>query len=235
MPGPFIPAATLILFDDSAPARHLLLARAAHLRFAPNALVFPGGRVEADDFCAGGDEDDAAKVAAIRETLEETGLAVGIRPAPSAGLVAEWRAALKAEQKFSALLAAAGCRLDLAALTPYSRWLAPDFIPRRFDTRFYAARAEGGEARADSTESASAHWLTAQEALASGHPLMFPTARTLERLAAHPSLAATCAHLATVELLPIAPELLEIDGEKHLRIAAASGHPVTLAPLPAIG
>jgi len=232
MPETFIPAATLILFDGP---RHLLLERAAHLRFAPGVLVVPGGRVEADDAVLGGDDEAAAKVAAIRETLEETGLAVGIRPAPTPAQIAAWRAALKDGAAFSALLAAAGCTLELVALIPYARWLAPAVIARRFDTYFFVARAEGGEAEVDSTESAALLWLTAPDALAAGHPLMFPTARTLERLAAHPSFEATQAHLATVTLRPLAPEVLVIEGERHLRIPATSGYPVTLAPLPPIG
>src|SRR3546814_2600309 len=52
--------------------------------FAAGAVVFPGGRVDPDDYRVarlhgfGIDEaDGAARVAALRETLEETGLAVG--------------------------------------------------------------------------------------------------------------------------------------------------------------
>ncbi|MBU6207671.1 MAG: NUDIX domain-containing protein, partial [Alphaproteobacteria bacterium] len=85
-----IPAATLILFDDreDADALHLMVERAASMAFAAGALVFPGGRVDDDDraqaahYPALDPVDAAARIAAIRETLEETGVAAGFAVAP---------------------------------------------------------------------------------------------------------------------------------------------------------
>ena len=49
--GPGIAAATLILFleDGRGAAEHLMIQRTSQMRFAPNALVFPGGRVDEDE------------------------------------------------------------------------------------------------------------------------------------------------------------------------------------------
>ena len=54
------------------------------MAFAAGALVFPGGRIdEADRKLAERLNADAARIAAIRETVEETAIAVGLAPIPS--------------------------------------------------------------------------------------------------------------------------------------------------------
>ena len=74
------PAATLIIVRDrpGRPAEILMVERSAKMAFAAGALVFPGGGVEAGDHAlaarvAGAmDRDEAAaRIAAIRETIEE--------------------------------------------------------------------------------------------------------------------------------------------------------------------
>ncbi|HYD38952.1 MAG TPA: NUDIX hydrolase, partial [Allosphingosinicella sp.] len=107
LPEP-IPAATLILMRPAAgggPPEILMLERAETMAFAAGALVFPGGRIDA------GDEatalrfprlpDAAARIAAIRETIEETGVAPALRPEPDA---ASLRRALGASRPFADLL-----------------------------------------------------------------------------------------------------------------------------------
>src|SRR5690606_3570256 len=79
-----IPAATVIVMREGAGAPELLMVeRAAAMSFAGGALVFPGGRVDPGDHALAatmdGDPDDmAARIAGVRETLEEAGVAVGI-------------------------------------------------------------------------------------------------------------------------------------------------------------
>src|SRR3546814_4381288 len=88
LPDP-IPAATLVLFRETgaAPPDLLFVERAHTMTFAAGAIVFPGGRVDPGDHDLarrlGGYLDDmAARVAAVRETLEEAGIAVGLDPLP---------------------------------------------------------------------------------------------------------------------------------------------------------
>lgn len=71
-----IPAATVVpLRDGPRGLEVLLLQRNEALVFAPGAWVFPGGRIDAGDYAAGGsDERDAARAAACREAQEEAGL-----------------------------------------------------------------------------------------------------------------------------------------------------------------
>ena len=63
----------------------LMVERAEGMAFAAGALVFPGGRIDAADRELA-DElgSDAAAVAAVRETIEETAVPVGIAPVPTA-------------------------------------------------------------------------------------------------------------------------------------------------------
>ena len=80
-----IPAATLIVVRDRAggPPELLMVERAEGMAFAAGALVFPGGRIdEADRALASELGLDAAAVAAIRETIEETAIPVGLSPLP---------------------------------------------------------------------------------------------------------------------------------------------------------
>ena len=76
------PAATVIpLRDRSGNLEVLLIQRNPKLPFQGGAWVFPGGRVEQSDYSIGDDHDlvAAARRAAVRETLEESGLQVKIR------------------------------------------------------------------------------------------------------------------------------------------------------------
>ena len=56
----------------------LLLRRNKALAFAGGFWVFPGGKVEPEELTLGKDELDAAKLAAIRETKEETNIDVDV-------------------------------------------------------------------------------------------------------------------------------------------------------------
>jgi len=68
MPVEPLPAASLILLRD-APLEVLMIRRNMKATFVPDFWVFPGGMAEERD---GGD----LRVTAIRETLEETGIAL---------------------------------------------------------------------------------------------------------------------------------------------------------------
>ena len=141
--------------------------RAAGMAFAPGALVFPGGRIDPDDRLLGRGDEAAARVAAIRETLEETGIAVAIDPAPDAVLEAELRDALHDGARLSDLLARHGLALRPDDLVPFARWCPTFKEARNFDTRFYLARAPA-DARVATTnaESVRAFWATAADVLA---------------------------------------------------------------------
>ncbi|MEF2975517.1 hypothetical protein V3473_31210, partial [Pseudomonas aeruginosa] len=80
------------------------------------------------------------RVAAVREALEETGLAVGIHQTPTADEVRGARALLLEGGELAPVLTAMGWTLDFDAIVPFARWHPiNERIPRIFDTRFYLA------------------------------------------------------------------------------------------------
>jgi 8-oxo-dGTP pyrophosphatase MutT (NUDIX family) len=242
LPEP-IPAATLILMRAKAggPPDLLMMERAATMAFAAGALVFPGGRIDPGDEEAartiGGGEDAGARIAAIRETIEETGIAAGLEPAPSAVAAAALREGLSGGAPFAALLEDCGLRLDLGALTPFARW-CPNFREtRRFDTLFFIAEAPADLplATADSTESVRAFWASAASVLedvdAGRAHVIFPTRRNLERLALFGSIAEARADAERHKVRTITPWVEQRGGQAFVCIPDDAGYPVTSEPL----
>lgn len=243
MPNPddsqIIPAATLVILRerDSGPPELLMVERAAAMRFAGGALVFPGGRVDPGDMAlaalAGGNPDDgAARIAAIRETIEEAGLAIGLHGAID---VSALRTALAQGAAIGELVNAD--MLDLEALVPFARWMPHAGVTHRlFDTRFYLARLPDGAPapEADGGESVGLFWATAAQVLADADAgrarIIFPTRRNLERLAQFGSFDAAVAHARAHPVTTIMPWVEDRDGEPHLCIPEGLGYPVTAQP-----
>ena len=239
LPEP-LPAATLVLMREreGGPPELLVTERTGQMAFAAGALVFPGGRIDADDHrTAELLGTDAARVAAIRETIEETGLAPALRPAPEAATAEALRRGIVEEEPFASLLAAHGLAIDGEALTPFARW-CPNFREtRRFDTLFFLAEAPEGAAvpTVSEQEAVRAFWASAAEILAEleagrAHAI-FPTRRNLERLARFGSIAEARADAARYPVRKITPWVEERDGERHVCIPDDVGYPVTSEPL----
>lgn len=228
-----IPAATLIVIRESAgnPPDLLMVTRTRGMAFAGGAMVFPGGRIDDGDRKLAADPVDAGKVAAIRETLEETGLPVALDPPPANP--AALQELLGAGESWSALLQQHGLTLDLAALTPFARWRPTFHQPRRFDTLFFIAEAPSGDwpLRPQPGECESAEWISAAAVLdriqRGEASAIFPTVRNLERLARFASFAEARTDALAHPVETISPWVEEIDGEKWLRIPDHLGYPVT--------
>lgn len=236
-----IPAATVIVFrrnPEGGPAQVLILERSGEMRFAGGAAVFPGGRVdEADRTLAATlahglePEEAAARIAAIRETLEEAGLALGLTGLVTAAKAAEAREMLLEHGALAPVLEHFGWQPDLAALTLWARW-CPDW-PGAFDTRFYLADLGTGavDIAVDDTEHTHMFWSTAAEALEMADSgkisVIFPTRRNLERLALFASFEEARSHAEATPVDTISPLRREIDGVMHLTIPDGLGYPVT--------
>ena len=243
LPEP-IPAATLVLMRPAGgggPPELLMIERASNMAFAAGALVFPGGRIDPGDHEAarafGAVEDAAARIAAIRETIEETGIAAGLAPAPDAATAAALRDGLSGGAPFAALLEQAGLELELDALTPVARW-CPNFREtRRFDTSFFLAEAPAGRSRAsaDAGEAVRTFWASASAVLeevdAGRAHVIFPTRRNLERLALFASIVDARADAARHPVRRITPWVEQRDGRPHVCIPDDAGYPVTSEPL----
>ncbi|KKW92466.1 NUDIX hydrolase [Sphingobium chungbukense] len=236
-------AATVVILRDcpgSAP-EILMMERASSMAFAAGALVFPGGALDAGDHALataiGGQlalDEAAARIAAIRETLEESGLAIAFTRPVEADRIVAMRRALAEGMGFGEVLNVHGLELALDALVPFARWQpAPFEMARRvFDTRFYLARApEGQVASVDATENVRLFWSGAADTLAycdrGEARIVFPTRRNLERLAQFGSYGALAAHAWSIPVEKVTPWFEDRDGERHLCIPAHLGYPVT--------
>lgn len=238
-PPEVFPAATVIIMRErgGAAPELLMVERAAAMRFAGGALVFPGGRVDPGDEVLAGvlgrdAEDSAARIAAIRETIEEAGLAIGLLNAPP---IEAMRAALARGEALGEVVEPGS--IELGALVPFARWMPDAGVRHRvFDTRFYLARWPDGapEPQADGGESVRLCWATAAQVLADADAgrarIIFPTRRNLERLAQFDSYDAAVAHARAHPVTLITPWLEERGGEPHLCIPEGLGYPVTSQP-----
>jgi 8-oxo-dGTP pyrophosphatase MutT (NUDIX family) len=234
-----IPAATLVVVRErpGGPPELLMVERGRAMAFAAGALVFPGGRIDdADHQLAqhlGLGEDGPARIAAIRETIEETAIPAGLASPPRPEHCLELQAALAAGEDFAHVLDQSGSELDLQQLTAFARWVPRFHAVRRFDTMFFVAPCPPGDWQANVIEGecAGAYWLSATEVLERERDgearLIFPTRRNLERLAQHSSFEEIRADALAHPVEPITPWVEEQDGEKFITIPDHLGYPVT--------
>jgi 8-oxo-dGTP pyrophosphatase MutT (NUDIX family) len=238
-------AATVIVFRQGARElpEILMVQRSKDLTFAGAASVFPGGKVHPSDtaLAAGWPEhpiDEAsARIAGIREVIEETGLVLGTVERPEAKEAEAARAMLAANEDLAPVLEHFGWTLDLAGLIPFARWL-PTFKPGRiFDTRFYLADLGTGavDLSPDLGENTRLFWSSAKDALdmiETGEiKAIYPTRRNLERLALFPSFQDALGHARETPIEIVSPWIETAEGTEILRIPEGIGYPVTSAPL----
>ncbi|MGH8888707.1 MAG: NUDIX hydrolase [Acidothermaceae bacterium] len=186
--APAKPSATVMLLRDiDGHLEVFMIRRQTTMLFAGGMHVFPGGGIDPVDR-DGRAIDDALVITAIRETFEESGvlLASG-EPAEEAALEADRVALVEHRLTFDGLLARHGFVAQPHWLRRWSRWITPDFEPRRYDTHFFVALARPGqEARDMGGESDAAEWVAPAKALAAQEKhewlLMPPTAVTLHEL-----------------------------------------------------
>ncbi|MDP9413558.1 MAG: NUDIX domain-containing protein [Pseudomonadota bacterium] len=235
-----IPAATLVLMRTGAGGAPevLMIERTRTMAFAAGALVFPGGRIDADDHVVaerfGPELDHAAgRVAAIRETIEETGIAPAfVAPAPPA-TISQLRQELEDGTPFSALLEHHRLSLDLSSLVPFARW-CPNFKEaRRFDTLFFVARApqDAAEPRPAEAEAVRSLWVPAAQVLDDANcgraRIIFPTRRNLERLSLFSSFEEARADAERRPVRKVVPWIEDREGTQWLCIPDDLGYPVT--------
>ncbi|WP_030378655.1 MULTISPECIES: NUDIX hydrolase [unclassified Streptomyces] len=228
-------AATVMLLRDTGdgPAVHMLRRRTS-MAFAGGAYAYPGGGVDSRDDehhvrwagptrawwadrlgVDGTAEAQAIVCAAVRETYEEAGvLLAGPTPDTVVGDTtgADWeadRAALVArETSFAQFLDRRGLVLRSDLLGAWTRWITPEFEPRRYDTWFFvAALPEGQRTRNASTEADRTVWIRPSEAARGyddGELLMLPpTIATLRQLVPYATAADALAAAPGRDLEPV--------------------------------
>ena len=209
------PASTVVLLRQAHPFDVFLVRRSDSIAFMGGAHVFPGGRVDAEDHIedidALGEGMTAAiarmsdvsagvavahHVAALRELFEEAGVLLARPLATPPARLAEYRRDLLAgTTAFADIIRRERLRLALDELAYFAHWVTPEIETRRFDTRFFLARAPDGQTPVhDDGETSHSEWLAPLAAIERSRDgrisLPPPTWTTLSMLAKFDSLDA---------------------------------------------
>lgn len=156
----------------------LVLERSARSRFLPGYVAFPGGAADDEDARHAerwfGSEGEAARACAVRELLEEVGLAL-----TADGL---------GEASARSIDAVNGSPPAIDQLPEVAHWIAPLQVPVRFDARYYAVvSAHGLRPKPDGVEIVDAWWVAPSGLLDEWsrgmRKLYWPTYHTLRALA----------------------------------------------------
>lgn len=176
---------------DAAPVDVFMLRRASTMAFTPDAVVFPGGGMDARDVeCAvpwaGPSPEQWARLmsctepeargiitAAAREVFEESGVLLASAPGGAAPIdergdhwACEREAVATRQISFGEFLRERGLVLRSDLMRLRSHWVTPESEARRYDTYFFLARLpEGQHADGRTSEAVEAAWIAPGEAL----------------------------------------------------------------------
>ncbi|MEM7092527.1 MAG: NUDIX domain-containing protein [Actinomycetota bacterium] len=137
--APATPAATVLILRDGSDGLEVLMVQRNSEGTFASNWVFPGGKVDAEDHDGDGDIDALDIVAASR-------IAASREAAEEADVV-----------------------IDPSDLVPFSHWMPPTIVPRRFSTWFYATAApagDDGDVTIDGGEIVDHVWVAPSAALA---------------------------------------------------------------------
>jgi len=160
-------------------------------------------------------------LAALREAFEETGILVGLRSDGSAPPTAAEDERIDSVRddlmqdriSFAEAISLLQCRIAGDAVEYIAHWITPEPEPRRYDTRFFAAKVRAGATPiVDPREMTDALWLTPGDALSRCDrgevPMVFPTIKTLEELERYRTADEALAGFAGSPVRTIMPTLV---------------------------
>jgi 8-oxo-dGTP pyrophosphatase MutT (NUDIX family) len=239
----------MLVRDGAAGVEVFMLQRTTTAAFVGGFHVFPGGAVDDADRWAeveaisnGLTDADASAllaiptgglaywVAAVRECFEEAGVllaetadgsTVSFDDAATASRFNGYRHAVHdSDLRLVALCQQEGLRLSLGSIHYVSHWVTPIGEVRRFDTRFFVARApEGQEPLHDDDETVASLWTRPIDALdqfRAGELLLLPpTISNLEFLAAHAGADEAMAAAGEVRNPPTIQPRLRRNGKRY--------------------
>jgi 8-oxo-dGTP pyrophosphatase MutT (NUDIX family) len=115
----------------------------------------------------------------------------------------------------------AGIEVPADDLVAYSRWITPQVVPIRFDTRFYLALAPAhSPPRPDGSETVDAGWFGPQAALdmhrAGELQMVFPTIKHLESLAGFGNAAEALEAAGRRKVKPVEPRVVGEGDERRI-------------------
>lgn len=251
-----VPAATILVLRDGQlnaqrPLEVFMVVRHHQIDFASGALVFPGGKVDKEDFaddlsarCIGIEgkpsEKIAVEIAAIREAYEESGILYAY-PKGDVDLIDGDRLDQLEPQRdklndksltFNQFVEEQDLMLACDRLTPFAHWVTPAMMPKRFDTYFYIASAPVGHFGGhDGGESVDSVWINPLDAIDEANEgkrtVIFPTRLNLELLGNSASVDEAVAAASGRKIVTVEPKVVEVDGQSRLRIPAEAGYSVT--------
>jgi len=251
-----VPSATILLLrGDHGSLEVFMVVRHHEIDFASGALVFPGGKVDAQDqepalegLCDGLAVDPYLRplqIAAIREAFEECGVLLARRAGgrslvDASDLLAlePYRSALvRNEVSLRQFLERERLRLACDQLTPFAHWITPDMMPKRFDTYFFLAAAPHDQvALHDGHESVDSVWISPADAIdgarSKRYTVIFPTLRNIEKLghAVSPSDAIERARRSTI--VSVTPWTERRADGNYLCIPPEAGYDVSEEKMP---
>ena len=210
-------AATVMLIRDGGQGLEVFMVQRPGRGDFPDVHVFPGGKVDTDDFypeiCFGLKDTEASDrlgiasgglrywVAVARECFEECGVLLACKE--GVPIIFDEDAKLRFGEHRERLLTnkitfSDICRLehlqvDCKRLEYFSHWITPNQVPRRFDTRFFVATMPTDQStHAYTFETVDDEWIQPSNALTNkdkGHWQMIdPTLRSLETLTQYRSV-----------------------------------------------
>jgi 8-oxo-dGTP pyrophosphatase MutT (NUDIX family) len=225
----------------------LMVQRNLNSDFVGGAYVFPGGAVDPADSTeaverrSGGRTDANASeilgipngglayfIAVLRECFEEAGILLATDPAgtmlrlddeATAERFAEHRHKLNnRECTFVEIAEAEDLHLAVQDVAYFAHWITPEGAPRRYDTRFFVARAPEGQVPAhDAGEVIADVWISPQEALLAHQrneiELIFPTIKNLQAISRFSTVDALLDAAAHAESIPTIMPRITVTGE----------------------
>ena len=251
-----IPASTvLIIRNGENDIEVFMVVRHHQIDFASGALVFPGGKVDTKDIDPDirdfiipdkdyADEELSFRIAAIRESYEESGVLFANYKEDENLINNEkleelhrWRDKFNNnETSMQEFAKKENLKFSTESLIPFAHWITPDLMPKRFDTRFYlAAVPDGHQGIHDGNESVDSLWISPKQAikdcLSEKRTIIFPTRMNLEKLRNSKTVEEALSNARKQRIVTVIPKLEKTGDSVFLTIPKEAGYGDVKEPL----
>lgn len=241
--------------------RHLDSAFVGGAYVFPGGAVDDADRhVDLEAVCVGRSDADASRmlgldpprgglafwVAGIREAFEEAGVLLAYGrdgsiidwsdPAVAARFAEHRKAVDTGERRLVDVCAEEGLQLAVDSMHYFSHWITPVGPPRRFDTRFFVARAPEGHAYLhDERETIDNTWVRPADAVERQQKgeldIIFPTLRSLEAIGRFATTDDLLAAAVAVEQVPtMIPRVVKDGDGMRILLPGDDGYDEAVSP-----